>query len=84
MIKKHISGFTNKYGITISHFNPDIQTGIDQYNRRIERMNNILNDGMNNKIFIFFNEDGLYDSNILGDFASVTSKLKIFRDFIKK
>jgi hypothetical protein len=87
IIQKHmvnISGFQNKYGLKILHFNKNVKTGIEQYNRRIERMNNILNDGMHNKIFVFFNEDGLYDKNYLGNFCSIINILKTFCNFIKK
>jgi hypothetical protein len=52
--------FDNKYGIYLAHFNSNINDGIDEYKRRIDRFNNIIN--QSKKIyFIYINEDYLYD-----------------------
>ena len=53
--------FHNKYGICLCHFNSDIKNGIEEYKRRINRFNNIIN--CNVKIyFVYINEDYLYDN----------------------
>ena len=58
--------FHNKYGICLCHFNSDINNGIEEYKRRINRFNNIIN--CNVKIyFVYINEDYLYDNNFRGD-----------------
>ena len=53
--------FTNKYDILFNHFNSDINNGIDDYKRRIDRFNSIIN--RPTKIyFVYINEDYLYDN----------------------
>jgi hypothetical protein len=54
--------FYNKYGISLSHFNPDFTNGVDEYTRRIARFNDIIN--QSKKIyFVYINEDYLYDNS---------------------
>jgi hypothetical protein len=50
--------FCNKYGITFEHFNHDVEEGIAEYTRRIERWFRIMND-TTTKYFIYINEDYL-------------------------
>jgi hypothetical protein len=58
--------FHNKYDIHLCHFNSDINSGVEEYKRRIDRFNNIIN--CNEKIyFVYINEDYLYDNNFRGD-----------------
>ena len=55
----HKGNFVNKYNIALAHFNSDINKGIEEYKRRIERFNNIIIQPK--KIyFIYINEDYLY------------------------
>jgi hypothetical protein len=55
----HNNVFRNKYDFTLAHFNSDINTGIEEYKRRIERFNVIINQPT--KIyFVYINEDFLY------------------------
>jgi hypothetical protein len=62
----HNNIFNNKYDITLFHFNSDINTGIEEYKRRIERFNNIINEPK--KIyFVYINEDYLYDTRFRDD-----------------
>ena len=52
--------FVNNYDIKLEHFNPNINVGISEYERRIERFLRILNE--KKKIyFVYFNEDYLYN-----------------------
>ena len=58
--------FDNKYNFNISHFNSNIEKGISDYIRRIDRFNSIINDSK--KIyFIYINEDYLYNSKYRED-----------------
>ena len=51
----------NIYGFTLSHFNSNIDTGVEEYKRRIDRFIDIIN--QSKKIyFIYINEDYLYDN----------------------
>lgn len=53
--------FHNKYDIELAHFNPNIHNGIEEYKRRIDRFNDIIN--QSKKIyFVYINEDYLYDT----------------------
>lgn len=52
--------FKNKYNIVLSHFDPNINNGIEQYKRRIERFKFIINTPKK-KYFIYINEDYLYE-----------------------
>jgi hypothetical protein len=56
----------NKYDICFPHFNSNINNGIEEYKRRIERFNDIMSHPKK-KYFIYINEDYLYDSNYRGD-----------------
>ena len=56
----------NKYEISFPHFNSNINDGIEEYKRRIERFNYIMNDPKK-KYFIYINEDYLYNSDYRGD-----------------
>lgn len=62
----HNGIFYNKYDIELAHFNSDINDGIEEYKRRIERFNYIMNEPKK-KYFIYINEDYLYDSNYRKD-----------------
>jgi hypothetical protein len=62
----HNSIFHNKYDITLTHFNQNIDAGIEEYTRRIERFNNIVNQSKH-IYFIFINEDYLYDEKYRED-----------------
>lgn len=58
--------FVNKYNIFFPHFNSNTNDGIEEYKRRIKRFNDILNQSKK-KIFVYINEDYLYDSNFRQD-----------------
>ena len=61
-----VGKFTNKYDIYFPHFNSDINKGIDDYKRRIIRLNCILNEPT--KIyFVYINEDYLYNNTYRQD-----------------
>lgn len=62
----HNNIFTNKYDITLKHFNSDINKGISEYIRRIQRFNNIIRSNKH-LYFIYINEDYLYDTNYRDD-----------------
>jgi len=51
---------TNRYSIEFTHFNPDINKGIGEYERRITRFMDVLK-GKTKLYFVFINEDYLYD-----------------------
>ena len=53
--------FENKYGIRLAHFNIDVEEGCREYTRRIQRMNELLNDDSKHIYFVYINEDHLYD-----------------------
>lgn len=58
----HNGIFHNKYGITLAHFNPNINNGVEEYKRRIDRFIDIINQPK--KIyFVYINEDYLYDNS---------------------
>ena len=58
----HKNQFYNKYGFKLAHFNKNIDEGIEQYKRRIERLKKILQH--ENKIyFVYINEDYLYNKD---------------------
>lgn len=53
--------FSNKYDFGLAHFNPNLHKGIEEYNRRIDRFNDIINQPK--KIyFVYINEDYLFDN----------------------
>jgi len=57
----HNNIFTNKYNIRLVHFNSNIEEGIAEYKRRIERFYKVIKEGK--KIyFIYVNEDYLYNA----------------------
>jgi hypothetical protein len=58
--------FSNKYGFSLVHFNKNIKIGIEEYERRINRFNDIMNQPTK-KYFIYINEDYLYDKNFRTD-----------------
>jgi hypothetical protein len=58
--------FSNKYGISLVHFNKNIKIGIEEYKRRIDRFNDIMNQPTK-KYFVYINEDYLYDKNFRTD-----------------
>tara|TARA_B110000285_G_C15020151_1_gene561122 strand:+ start:206 stop:886 length:681 start_codon:yes stop_codon:yes gene_type:complete len=54
--------FHNKYDIKLAHFNRNINNGIEEYKRRIDRFIDIINQPK--KIyFVYINEDYLFDNN---------------------
>lgn len=56
----HHNKFTNKYNFMLAHFDRNINKGIMQYKRRIERFKKIIEE--NKKMyFVYINEDYLYD-----------------------
>ena len=59
--------FCNKYDIGLAHFNPDINTGIEEYKRRIDRFNTIINEKNKKFYFIFINYDYLNNINFRDD-----------------
>ena len=59
--------FFNKYGLGLAHFNGNITEGIDQYNRRLDRFRNIMNDNIKKKYFVYINEDYLYNNEYRKD-----------------
>jgi len=62
----HNGSFYNKYGVVLTHFNPNINDGIEEYKRRIERFIDIINQPK--KIyFVYINEDYLYNNNYRQD-----------------
>lgn len=80
----HNNIFCNKYDIVLSHFNPNINTGIAEYKRRIDRFNNIIN--QSKKIyFVHINENYLYDKNFRNDEFNnnIFSEMLEFERFIK-
>ena len=80
----HNGIFYNIYNFYVTHFNPDINTGIEEYKRRINRFNDIIN--QSKKIyFVYINEDYLYDveyrqdqfnDNIFNDFLELEKYIK--------
>jgi hypothetical protein len=75
----HNNNFLNKYDVHLSHFNHDINKGIDEYKRRIDRFNNIINETNIKFYFIYINEDYLYDNN----FRKNNFNDNIFNDFLE-
>jgi hypothetical protein len=64
--------FNNKYGINFPHFNPNINNGVEEYKRRIDRFIDIINQPK--KIyFVYINEDYLYNDYYRQD---------VFNDYI--
>lgn len=62
----HNGIFLNKYGIELAHFNPNLDNGIEEYKRRINRFNNIIQQPTK-KYFVYINEDYLYNSDYRQD-----------------
>jgi len=58
--------FDNKYGFLLVHFNPNINDGVEEYKRRIDRFNHIMSQPKK-KYFIYINEDYLYDNRYRQD-----------------
>ena len=70
--------FCNKYNFTLHHFNSDIEEGINEYTRRIERFRNLMN--VKDKIyFIYVNEDYLYNIN----FRNINFNNDIFNQMLE-
>jgi hypothetical protein len=58
--------FNNKYDVLLAHFNPNINDGIEEYKRRIERFIDIINQPK--KIyFVYINEDYFYNNSYRED-----------------
>lgn len=70
--------FDNKYDIWLAHFNRDINAGVEEYKRRIDRFNDIINKPT--KIyFVYINENYLFDKNYREDKFNDD----IFNDFLE-
>lgn len=52
----------NKYDVIFPHFNPNIELGIEEMTRRIDRFRNLLQD-TKKLYFVYIAEDYLYDPN---------------------
>jgi hypothetical protein len=81
----HNNIFVNKYDIHLVHFNPNLNIGIQEYQRRINRFNTIINQAK--KIyFVYINEDYLYDDVYrLDEFNDkIFNEMLEFERFIKK
>uniref|UniRef100_A0A6C0KUG0 Uncharacterized protein n=1 Tax=viral metagenome TaxID=1070528 RepID=A0A6C0KUG0_9ZZZZ len=62
----HNGNFYNKYGVLLAHFDPDIDNGVEQYKRRIDRFIDIINQPK--KIyFVYIIEHYLYDNSYRQD-----------------
>jgi hypothetical protein len=62
----HNGIFHNKYDFLLAHFNSDINNGVEEYKRRIDRFIDIINQPK--KIyFVYINEDYLYDNSYRED-----------------
>jgi hypothetical protein len=58
--------FHNKHDFMLAHFNPNINNGVEEYKRRINRFIDIINQPK--KIyFVYINEDYLYDNSYRED-----------------
>ena len=55
--------YFNKYNVGLAHFNKDIEEGIQEYKRRIQRFNEIINKKNKKLYFIYINEDYLYNKD---------------------
>ena len=58
--------FDNKYDFSLAHFNENINDGVEEYKRRIDRFNDIMNQPKT-KYFVYINEDFFYDNNYRKD-----------------
>jgi hypothetical protein len=81
----HNNVFENKYAIILSHFNSDKESGIEEYNRRIERFSNIMKESKK-KYFVYINEDYLYDPTYReeGFNHSIFSQMLELETFLKE
>ena len=70
--------FLNKYDVHLAHFNSNIDTGIEEYMRRICRFDSIMNE-QNKKYFIYINEDYLYNK----DFRTDSLNNNIFNEMLE-
>ena len=61
----HNNIFRNKYDFDLSHFNYNIDEGIKQYERRIERFKKIIIEDKK-MYFVYINEDYLYNERYRG------------------
>jgi len=74
----HNGIFHNKYGFGLVHFNPNINNGVEEYKRRINRFIDIINQPK--KIyFVYINEDYLYDKSYRQD----EFNLNIFNEMLE-
>lgn len=54
--------FINKYNLHLAHFNENVDVGVDEYRKRIDRFKRLIRS--REKIyFVYINEDYLYDPN---------------------
>jgi len=77
--------FSNKYGVRFDHFNHNIEEGILEYTRRIERWFRIMND-TTTKYFIYINEDYIYDPEFRSESCNDArfSEMVELEQFLKK
>ena len=78
--------FTNKYDIKLSHFNTNIDDGIEEYKRRIKRFNYIITDTSKKKYFVYINEDYLFDKKYREDKFNdnIFNQMLELENFLKK
>ena len=80
----HNGVFLNKYEFSLAHFDNDITNGIEEYKRRIDRFNYIMNQPTK-KYFVYINEDYLYDDNYRSDYFNdnIFNEMLELENFIK-
>lgn len=62
----HNDIFENKYGFTLVHFNKNIDVGIEEYKKRIDRFIDLINQPKK-MYFVYINEDYLYNEGFRED-----------------
>lgn len=73
----HNNIFKNMYGVELAHFNENKTDGINEYKRRIERFNSVINEPK--KIyFIYINDDYLYDNK----YRTINFNDRIFNEML--
>jgi hypothetical protein len=74
----HNNIFMNKYNIVLAHFNENIEKGIEEYKRRIDRFQQIMNE-QKKLYFVYINEDYLYSD----DFRNDTFNDTVFKEMLE-
>jgi len=82
----HNNIFRNKYNIFLAHFNKNIDDGLEEYKRRIDRFNEIMREKGKKIYFIFINEDYLYNDNLRKKTSDddIFTKMLDLEKFLKK